>query len=155
MTSLQKTITIKRTEANDPDFPYLVAMLNRELHEKYGDLQLVYDTYNQISTLDTVVIGYVNDAPSACGCFKKIDEQTVEIKRMFVKPAERNIGVASGVLGELEVWAKEDGFSSVILETAIKQYEAIAFYEKQGYETIPNYGPYVGMETSICFGKKL
>ncbi|MGZ3778254.1 MAG: GNAT family N-acetyltransferase [Mucilaginibacter sp.] len=150
-----KTITIKRTEANDPDFPYLVAMLNRELHEKYGDLQLVYDKYNQISNLDTVVIAYVNDIPSGCGCFKKFDYKTVEIKRMFVKQEERKLGIASSVLGELEIWAKENGFSSVVLETGSKQQEAMAFYKKQGYDTIPNYGPYWGMETSVCFGKKL
>jgi putative acetyltransferase len=155
MAQPQKTITIKRTEANDPDFPYLVAMLNRELHERYGDLQLIYDTYNQISNIDTVVIAYVNNMPAGCGCFKKIDDKTVEIKRMFVKPAERKLGVASSVLGELEVWAKEDGFSNVILETGSKQYEAIAFYQKQGYNAIPNYGPYVGMDMSVCFGKKL
>ncbi|MFB9844191.1 GNAT family N-acetyltransferase [Mucilaginibacter ginsenosidivorans] len=150
-----KSITIKRTEANDPDFPYLAALLNHELHEKYGELQVVYDKFNQISNLDTVVIAYVNDAPAGCGCFKRIDKNTAEIKRMFVKTGERNQGLASSILNELEVWAKEEGYSSAILETANKQLEAIAFYEKQGYEMIPNYGPYVGMETSVCFGKKL
>ena len=120
MAQPQKTITIKRTEANDPDFPFLVAMLNRELHERYGDLQLIYDKYNQISNLDTVVIAYVNDVPSGCGCFKKADYKTVEIKRMFVKPGERKMGIASSILGELEIWAKENGFSNVILETASK-----------------------------------
>jgi len=150
-----KSITIKRTEANDPDFPYLAALLNYELHEKYGELQVVYDKFNQISNLDTVVIAYVNDAPAGCGCFKRIDKNTAEIKRMFVKTGERNQGLASSILNELEVWAKEEGYSSAILETADKQQEAIAFYKKQGYQIIQNYGPYVGLETSVCFGKKL
>jgi GNAT superfamily N-acetyltransferase len=150
-----KSITIKRTEANDPDFPYLAALLNHELHEKYGELQVVYDKFNQISNLDTVVIAYVNDMPAGCGCFKRIDKNTAEIKRMFVKPSERKQGLASGILNELEAWAKEEGYSTANLETASKQLEAIAFYKKQGYDIIPNYGPYVGMETSICFGKKL
>jgi len=150
-----KTITIKRTEANDPDFPFLVAQLTRELQDKYGDQQLIYDTYKQISNLDTVVIAYVNDVPSGCGCFKKADYKTAEVKRMFVKPGERRLGIASSILNELEIWAKEEGFSNVILETASQQLEAIAFYKKKGYEIIPNYGPYWGMETSVCFGKKL
>ena len=153
--SSDKAVTIVRTESSDPDFPLLVALLNLELRERYGEAQAIYDTFNAISNLDTVVIAYVNYVPSGCGCFKKIDEHTVEIKRMFVKPSERNLGIASGVLNELEVWAKEDGFTNVILETAHKQHEAIAFYKKQGYQIIPNYGPYVGMETSVCFGKKL
>ena len=153
--SSNKATTIVRTESSDPDFPLLVALLNLELRERYGEAQAIYDTFNAISNLDTVVIAYVNDVPSGCGCFKKFDYKTAEIKRMFVKPAERGIGLASGILNELEVWAKEDGFTDVILETAYKQHEAIAFYKKQGYQTIPNYGPYVGMDTSVCFGKKL
>jgi len=153
--SANKATTIVRTESSDPDFPLLVTLLNVELRERYGETRVIYDKFNQISNLDTVVIAYVNDVPSGCACFKKIDVDTVEIKRMFVKPAERNIGLASGILSELEVWAKEDGFSYVILETAHKQHEAIAFYIKRGYAIIPNYGPYVGMETSVCFGKKL
>ncbi|HZX58169.1 MAG TPA: GNAT family N-acetyltransferase [Mucilaginibacter sp.] len=153
--SPSKATTIVRTESSDPDFPLLVALLNFELRERYGEAQVVYDTFNVISNLDTVVIAYRDDVAAGCRCFKKIDEKTVEIKRMFVKPGERKHGVASAILSEVEVWAKEDGFSYVILETAHKQHEAIAFYKKQGYKIIPNYGPYVGMETSICFGKKL
>lgn len=155
MTSLSKAITIKRTEASDPDFPLLVSQLNQELRERYGELQVVYDRYNEISNLDTVVIAYVDDVPSGCGCFKKVEYHTAEIKRMFVKAEERKQGIASMILNELEVWAKEDGYTEVILETANKQHEAIAFYKRSGYKTIPNYGPYIGMETSVCFGKKL
>ena len=155
MTSPSRSITIKRTEANDPDFPYLVSALNHELRERYGALQVVYDKYNEISNLDTVVIAYVNDIPSGCGCFKRIDKDTAEIKRMFVKASERKQGLASAILNELEIWAKEEGYSATILETADKQQEAIALYQKLGYDLIPNYGPYVGMETSVCFRKKL
>jgi putative acetyltransferase len=150
-----KTITIKRTESSDPDFPLLVALLNLELREKYGGLQVIYDQYNHISNLDTVVIAYCNDIPSGCGCFKKFDENTVEIKRMYVKPSERKQGVASSILSELEVWAREDGFSSIILETASKQLEAIALYERAGYALTANYGQYIGMENSVCMRKEL
>ncbi|MDB5134136.1 MAG: family N-acetyltransferase [Mucilaginibacter sp.] len=152
---LSKTTTIKRTDSNDLDFPYLVALLNKELREMYGDLQSVYDRYNHIINLDTVVIAYCNDSPAGCGCFKKIDNSTVEIKRMFVKPEERKQGIAISMLGELEVWAKEDGFSYALLETGNKQGEAIALYQKAGYTTIPNYGQYLGMESSICMRKEL
>jgi putative acetyltransferase len=150
-----KTITIKRTESSDPDFPLLVALLNQELRERYGALQVVYDQFNHISDLGTVVIAYSNDIPSGCGCFKVFDDDTVEIKRMFVKPSERKQGIAFSILSELEVWAKEDGYSNVVLETANKQYESIALYQKAGYSTIANYGQYIGMEASVCLGKGL
>lgn len=150
-----KTTTIVRTESNDTDFPYLVALLNRELRERYGALQSVYDQYNHIINLATVVIAYRDDKPAGCGCFKKFDSNTVEIKRMFVKPEERKQGIASGILNELEVWAKEDGYAYAVLETANKQPESIALYQKSGYEVIPNYGQYIGMENSICMRKEL
>ena len=150
-----KATTIKRTESSDPDFPYLVALLNKELRERYGALQSVYDQYNHINNLETVVIAYCNDVPAGCGCFKKFDDTTVEIKRMFVKPAERMQGIASAMLSELEVWAKEDGFTYTVLETADKQPESIALYKKAGYSVIPNYGQYIGMENSICMRKTL
>jgi len=150
-----KSITIKRTEASDPDFPQLITQLNLELRETYGDIQAVYERYNQVQNLDTVVIAYVNDIPAGCGCFKKFDADTVEIKRLFVKQSERGQGIAFNILGELEIWAKEDGYSAAILETGNKQLEAIALYEKAGYTITPNYGQYLGMPTSVCMKKKL
>jgi putative acetyltransferase len=153
--STAKAITIKRTESSDPDFPLLVALLNFELRERYGELQVIYDQYNHISNLDTVVIAYANDIPAGCGCFKKFDDASVEIKRMFVKPAERKQGIASAILSELEIWAKEDGYTFTVLETANQQHESIALYQKQGYQVIPNYGQYIGMDASICMRKEL
>jgi putative acetyltransferase len=150
-----KTITIKRTDSYDLDFPQLVTLLNRELRERYGGLQSIYDSYNQISNLDTVVLGYTNNLPVACGCFKKYDDATVEIKRMFVKPGERKHGIGFSILSELEIWAKEKGFLYALLETANKQPESIALYKKAGFNVIPNYGEYVGKEISVCMKKKL
>ena len=155
MPSPAKAITIKRTDASDPDFPYLVAQLTFEIRELYGDFQVVYDKYNQISHLDTVVIAYVNDVPAGCGCFKEIDDRTVEIKRVYVKPPERNIGIATGIMNELEVWAKESDYNQVITETANKLVESISFLKNRGYEIIPSYGPYAAMKTSVCFRKSL
>src|SRR5579862_884940 len=135
-----KAITIKRTEASDPDFPYLVGQLTFEIRELYGDFQVVHDKYNQISHLDTVVIAYVNDVPAGCGCFKEIDHKTVEMKRVYVKPSERKMGIATAIMNELEVWAKEDGYLKAITETAKKLDDSISFLENRGYQVIPEYG---------------
>jgi GNAT superfamily N-acetyltransferase len=84
-----------------------------------------------------------------------MDDTSVEIKRMFVQPAERGKGIARSILTGLELWAKETGFSYTMLETGNNQPEAIALYQKAGYTVIPNYGQYSGMETSICMRKAL
>lgn len=74
---------------------------------------------------------------------------------MFVKPEARGKGIATIILNELEKWAAEQGFINAVLETGVKNPEAVAMYQKQGYTVIDNYGPYVGMPTSICFSKSL
>ena len=149
-------ITLKRTNSSNPDFRHLITLLDVELNEHYGDLmQSTYDRYNHILDLDTVIVAYHNHIPVGCGCFKKYDDTSVELKRMFVKADERGQGIASSILRELELWAKEIGFTYSILETGDKQHEAIALYQKIGYVITSNYGQYSGMESSICMRKEL
>jgi GNAT superfamily N-acetyltransferase len=79
----------------------------------------------------------------------------MEVKRMYTDPSVRGKGVASAVLRELEKWSRELGYSACVLETGWRQPEAVALYRKSGYEQIPNYGQYAGMENSVCFRKPL
>lgn len=153
---ISQNIKLKRTNSSDPDFRTLIKLLDQELNERYGDLmESTYDRYNHISNLETVMIAYRDDIPAGCGCFKKYDEDSAEIKRMFVNTTERGRGIAYQILSALELWVKESGFTHAILETGDKQDEAIALYQKSGYVIIPNYGQYSGMATSICMQKVL
>ena len=79
----------------------------------------------------------------------------MELKRMFVIGEARKKGIASAVLNELEIWAKELGSFKTILETGKRQIDAVGLYKKNGYSPVPNYGQYEGVENSICFEKKL
>jgi GNAT superfamily N-acetyltransferase len=133
----------------------LVVLLNEDLHRMHYELQAMYSQFNNVDDLNTVVVGYNGSEPEGCGCFKKYDNDTVEIKRMFVKPENRGQGIASSILKELESWAKELNYSAAILETGIKQHEAIGLYEKRGYKRIDNYDQYAGIPTSICMKKEL
>ena len=74
---------------------------------------------------------------------------------MVVKPECRGNGIAKLILLELEKWAMEKGFTKSVLETGVKQPEAIRFYTKLGYVKTQNYGQYIGNENSICMSKKL
>lgn len=148
-------MAIKRTDSSNPDFQHLVQFLDQDLAIRDGDEHTFYHQFNSIDQLKNCVLFYVNEKPVACGAFKKFEEDTVEIKRMFVLPDYRGKGYASKVLAELESWAKNDGFKYGILETGLKQPEAIALYEKNGYNLIPNYGQYIGIENSVCYKKEL
>ncbi|GAA6764944.1 hypothetical protein AAFH68_08780 [Flavobacterium sp. CGRL1] len=64
-------------------------------------------------------------------------------------------GIASAILKELEIWAKEVGYTYTILETGKNQPEAINLYQKLNYTIIPNYPPYEEMDNSVCMKKTL
>jgi putative acetyltransferase len=145
----------QRTNSDNPHFQEFIKKLNSEFNIRYGELQKTYDQFNFINDLPTVIIAREGNEPVGCGCFKPFSADAVEIKRMFVEPAHRGKGIGAGVLKELEIWAREIGYDRTVLETGINQPEAIRLYQKLGYQTIPNYGPYVNMPTSICMTKTI
>jgi GNAT superfamily N-acetyltransferase len=146
---------IMRTSNTHRDFLTLTRELDAELKWIYGSLQAVYDQHNVIDPIDTAMVGYVDGEPVTCGCFKTIDTERVEIKRLYVKPNFRRKGFSSEVLQALEAWAVELGYAAALLETGKRQPEAIGLYRKFGYQIIANYGPYRGMENSLCMQKLL
>ncbi|MBK8556682.1 MAG: GNAT family N-acetyltransferase [Lewinellaceae bacterium] len=144
-----------RTTSEHPDFKPLVAQLDAYLTEVDGEDHAFYDQYNKIDALQHVVVAYHQEAPVGCGAIKPFQEGTAEVKRMYVHPEQRGHGIARQILAALETWASELGYSSCILETGIKQTAAVSLYLNSGYIRIPNYGPYAGVENSLCFEKKL
>ena len=148
-------LKVIRTTSEDFEFKSLVNFLDKELNVRYGMEQSKMDVHNSIESVEKVVLGYDENGPIACGCIKAIDPITIELKRMFVKSEHRGNGIAGLVLLELENWAKESLFEKCILETGIKQPEAIHFYTKMGYLIIGNFGPYINNPNSICMGKEI
>jgi len=148
-------IVIKRTDSSNPDFRKLIAELDKDLWKMNYLNQGEYDKHNIIEALPTVVIAYDNETAAGCGCFKKFDDTSAEVKRMYVAPASRGRGISRMILNELEKWAKEENYSETILETGTAQTEAIGLYKSSGYSITENYGPYIGLQDSICFRRSL
>jgi putative acetyltransferase len=146
---------IIRTNSDNPHFRELVVMLDGDLTLRYGELQKHYAQFNHINFLTTVVLAFENGIPAGCGCFRPFAPDTIEVKRMFVRPEFRGKGMSRLILAELEKWAAELGYIKSVLETGNQQVEAIHLYHNFGYTEIPNYGNYEGTETSICMSKKL
>jgi len=146
-------IKILRTDSNNRDFIELVKYLDADLAIRDGDEHPFYAQFNKIDKIKYVVVAYENDNPVGCGAIKEYAPNTMEIKRMYTSQGKRGKGIASKVLTELEIWAAELSFEKCILETGIKQPEAIVLYKKNGYQLIPNYGQYAGVENSVCFMK--
>jgi putative acetyltransferase len=148
-------IIVKRTDSSNPDFQALVKELDKDLAIRDGEEHSFFAQFNKIDHIKHVVIAYLNNEAIGCGAVKQYNENTMEVKRMFVPVQARGQGIASVVLQELEQWCRELGFVKCILETGIRQPEAIKLYQKNNYYSIPNYGQYEGVESSVCFEKEL
>ena len=145
---------LKRTNSKNKQFGKLVTELDSYLASVDGKEHDFYNQFNKIDAINNVVILTMNNETVACGAIKEY-ESGMEVKRMFTKPGYRGMGCAQLVLNELEKWTIEMNKTYCILETGKKQKEAIQLYVKSGYAQIPNYGPYQGVENSVCFQKNL
>jgi GNAT superfamily N-acetyltransferase len=90
----------------------------------------------------------------ACGALRHLAGEMAEVKRMFVHPDWRGLGIARQVLAALEDHAAAQGWTVLRLETGERQHEAIGLYLSAGYCRIPNFGPYADAPHSICFERR-
>jgi putative acetyltransferase len=91
----------------------------------------------------------------ACGGVCRFDEARAELKRMYVVPESRGLGLGRRLLVALEEEARRLGYGGIVLETGDRQPEALGLYASAGYERIPCYGPYAARALSLCFEKAL
>lgn len=142
-----------KTNSENSDFLAFVKELDADLKIRDGEEHAFYAQYNKVDKIKHVLLALENDIPVGCGAIKEYDSDTMEVKRMFVPPSQRGKGIASMLLKELEIWAKELRYKRCILETGKKQFEALGLYPKNDYKVIPNYGQYEFAENSVCFEK--
>jgi putative acetyltransferase len=148
-------LEIRKTDGRDKDFAELIKQLDDDLYGRYGELQKQYDGHNTTIDIEDAVVVYKDTVPVACGAFKRHGGDSAELKRIFVAKEHRRQGLSKTVVRELEELARSKGYRYAVLETGIKQHEAVALYKACGYAAIENFGPYVGNGNSICMKKSL
>ena len=144
-----------RTNSENEDFRKLVDELDADLRIRDGDDHSFYAQFNKIDAIKQVVVAYDDETPVGCAAIKAYSPNTMEVKRMYVQLNRRGQGIASTILKELEKWAVELSCTKCLLETGIKQPEAIGLYKKNNYKIIPNFGQYENVKSSVCFEKTL
>ncbi|WP_328603834.1 GNAT family N-acetyltransferase [Amycolatopsis sp. NBC_00345] len=91
--------------------------------------------------------------PTGCGGLRLLGPGEAEIKRMYVAPGARGSGLATELLRALEEQARGHGVARLLLETGIRQPEAIRFYEREGYQPIPAFGAYREDPLARCYAR--
>lgn len=125
----------------DPTFAGYLTIQNyddelKDLSHKYG----LPDGRLYLAYRDGVLAGSI--------ALRKIDNENCELKRMYIKPAFRRNGIAKALVMRLIDDAREIGYRYMLLDTlpflqtAIRMYQQIGFYEIERYNNSP-------MDTSI------
>ena len=135
----------------------LLCALDDEIRARYdrpvNDFVLKLDPEEVAPGHGAFVVAWVDEKAVGCGAVRLIDDETAELKRMYVIPDYRRQGMAEAILRFLEDQARALGATHVVLETVIDPPAAVALYRAAGYEKIPMFGSYVESEISFCMGK--
>lgn len=139
-------MVFERVSAGESPARELIAAMVAEIQGLYGG-SLEEDPRSPSATPadfappgGACLVGLDDDATAVCvGGVKRLDDETAEIKRMYVLPEARGRGAARALLAALEGAARELGYSRVRLDTGVSQHHARALYESAGYREIPDY----------------
>jgi GNAT superfamily N-acetyltransferase len=85
------------------------------------------------------LVAFLSDAPIGCGALRRFDDNTAEVKRMWVDPVARGRGVGRGLLRELEASGVALGYQRLCLDTSAHLPEAVALYRSAGFDEVPDY----------------
>lgn len=148
---------IKVTNGQDKDFIQLCHALDRFLNDLVGgeENRAQYIPYNTLNDIHDVLVAYENNIPIGCASFKRYDDKSAEVKRVFVKEEYRGKQIGRQLMESLEQLARAEGYSCLILESGEPLVEAMHLYRSLGYQVIPNYGQYVNMAESVCMRKQI
>jgi GNAT superfamily N-acetyltransferase len=151
-------ITIAREDARSQVAQNLLSAFVEDVKRRYSTPPADVGTFDSslVSAPRSVfLVAWRDKTAIGCGALVAMDENCVEVKRMYVTPTERGHGVATRILEELERCAREFDYDAIRLETGINQPESIALYGKAGFYRIPNFTPFVGDGSAVCFEKRI
>lgn len=149
-------IIIAEERPDTPDAMQLIEELEGELVPLYPDESR--HGYNIEKLLKQNVAFFVtrkDGSAAGCGGIQLFDKEYGELKRMYVRPSYRGLGLATLMLENLAGHAVENGVHLLRLETGIHQHHAIALYESWGFQKISAFGEYKQDPLSLFYEKAI
>jgi DNA-binding MarR family transcriptional regulator/GNAT superfamily N-acetyltransferase len=115
-----------------------VAELNARFDAGFDPAQSISaDPRELVEPHGLLLLARLRGEPVGCGALKLHGADPVEIKRMWVAPEARGLGLGRRLLAELELHARRRGATVAHLETNRALTEAIALYRSCGYTEVP------------------
>jgi DNA-binding MarR family transcriptional regulator/GNAT superfamily N-acetyltransferase len=136
------TVTVAETDPRRPEARFCLAAYAAELDERFD---AGFDPGRSTPAEDgdltppagLLLVARLHGEPVGCGALKFHDGAPAEVKRMWVAPAARGLGLGRRLLAELETHARAHGVRVLHLETNRALAEAIALYRSAGYREVP------------------
>ena len=154
------TITIQQERPDSTDAVQLIDELETILSAEYEpENRHGYDVQKLIDQGVAFYLVRHNGEAAGCGgvqIFNAGSEPAYgELKRMYVRPAFRGLGLAKALLTTLEEFTRAAGVEILRLETGTAQTGAIGLYEKWGFRAVGPFGDYVATPVNLFYEKRL
>jgi GNAT superfamily N-acetyltransferase len=151
-----RTVALRALPYDDPLAQYLVEQVQQEYVQRYGGRDAaVVDPAEFLPPAGAFLVAEIDGEPAGCGAWRVLPSGDAEIKRVYVAPSFRRLGLARVIVAELESGAARAGHATVVLNTGHEQPEALALYDQLGYEPVPGYGVYACEPDAVFLGKAL
>jgi putative acetyltransferase len=148
----------ERCDLASPDAQRLIAALNAELNARYPEPDANHfrlDPDEVAPGRGAFLLAYRGHEPVACGAVRLLVDGDAEIKRMYVVDAARGLGFGRRMVEALEAEARALGATRLVLETGVRQPEALGLFARAGFERIEPFGEYAASPLSVCMAKAL
>lgn len=150
------TTTITRERPDTVDARMLIEELESHLASFYPqENRFGYSVDKLIQQGVAFFVIRHDEIPAGCGGVQFYGTEYGELKRMFVRPQFRGLGLGKSMLEQLERFTRENKIALLRLETGIYQKEAIGLYESMGYRKCPPFGEYAESPLNIFFEKQI
>jgi DNA-binding MarR family transcriptional regulator/GNAT superfamily N-acetyltransferase len=142
-------VRIEPADPESPDAQHCLSSYVAELQQRFPGgwdpaRSIPADPVDLAPPRGLLLLAHLGDRPVGCGALKLHGRRPAEVKRMWVAPEARGLGLARRLLERLEAAAYELGARTARLETNGSLHEAIALYRDSGYREVPafNAEPY-------------
>lgn len=114
-----------------------------------GEDKVYYTRYNESENLEKVWVVFSDNLPIGCIAYRKKEEGTGEVKRLYIKKEYRGKGISKELLKTLECYAKEQGCHTLFLDTRVTLEPAVSLYRSHGFSIVYQQGLYIQMEKEL------
>jgi DNA-binding MarR family transcriptional regulator/GNAT superfamily N-acetyltransferase len=137
-------VTVAPEDAAAPDAQWCIGQYVAELNVRFD---AGFDPARSISAAadelnppnGVLLLARLHGRAIGCAALKLHADAPAEVKRMWVAPEARGIGLGARLLREIEVYARDAGVRTLRLETNGALTEAIALYRRSGYREVPRF----------------